>query len=87
MVDTNGFVQAIEHEDSLNLFLRKMKEFDEAFCAQMFKGSDYTIRLEIRGNKGEVLHVRTNVDAIDRPNGSQKRIDEKSKEEKIQEEK
>ena len=74
---TNGFSDAIKDEASLKLFLRKMAEFDAAFCEHMFKGSDYTIRIEVRGNKSEVLHVRTTVDAIDRPNGAQKRIDEK----------
>lgn len=75
---TNGFSTVIEDEESLKLFLRKMKDFDEAFCREMFKGSDYTIRLEVRGNKGEVIHVRTSVDAIDRPNGAQQRIDDKA---------
>ena len=74
---TNGFTSVIEDEESLKLFLRKMREFDSAFCEQMMKGSDYTIRLEVRGNKSEVLHVRVNVDAIDRPNGAQGRIDGK----------
>lgn len=78
---TNGFSEAIKDNASLVLFLHKMKEFDDAFCDQMSKGSDFTIKLEVRGNKGEVLHVRTNVDAIDRPAGSQKRIDLKKAQE------
>lgn len=74
---TNGFYEAISDEASLKLFLKKMKDFDEAFCREMFKGSDYTIRIEVRGNKGELIHVRTSIDAIDRPNGAQQRIDNK----------
>ena len=75
---TNGFFEAIKDEQSLTLFIRKMKEFDSVFCEQMYKGSDFTIRLEVRGNKGELLHVRMYMDDIERPNGAQKRIDEKS---------
>ena len=74
---TNGFASAIQDNESLVVFVRKMKEFDKAFCDSMAKGDDFTIRLEIRGNKGELLHGRLYIDVIDRPRGAQKRIDGK----------
>lgn len=58
--------------DALQFFVTKMKEFESAFCEQMMAGSDYTIRLEVRGNKSELVHVRLNVDSIDRPKLAQK---------------
>lgn len=77
--DTNGFQTAIKDDESLMLFIRKMKEFDTKFCSEMSLGSDYTIRLEVHGNKGEVLHVRVYHDSIDRPRGAEKRVEDKTK--------
>ena len=74
---TNGFKDVISDEMSLHLFIRKMREFDHSFVDQMMKGSDFTLRLEVRGNKGELLHVRCYMDDIERPDGAQKRVDEK----------
>ncbi len=60
------FTDHVEGE-ALRFFMLKMKEFEGAFCEQMMAGSDYTVRLEVRGNKHELIHVRLNVDSIDRP--------------------
>lgn len=80
MSKTNGFHEAIGHEESLEIFLRKMQEFDRAFCDAMASGTDFTIRLEVHGNRGEVLHVRLYKDDREQPRGAQKRIDEKMEE-------
>ena len=73
----NGFRDVITDDASLGLFLKKMAEFDQAFCAAMIKGSDYTIRLEVRGNVGVILHTRVYTDDIEQPKGAQKRVDQK----------
>lgn len=70
---------AIEHPPALKLFLKKFREFEAAFCKSMYEGADFTIRFEVRGNKRELLHARVYTDNSERPNGAQKRIDEKSK--------
>lgn len=62
-----NYSEVIKDDTSLKLFLAKLREFDQHFVNEMVKGSDYTIKLEVRGCKGKVIHVRTNVDAIDRP--------------------
>lgn len=70
---TNGFVQALKDDDeSLMLFLKKMAQFDQMFCDAMSAATDFTIRLEVRGNKGQVLHVRAYCDDIERPHSSGK---------------
>ena len=65
----NGFVTLLKDDElSLALFLRKMAEFDSRFCEAMVKKSDFTIRLEVRGDKGNLLHVRVYTDDIEKLN-------------------
>lgn len=75
--DINGFAEVINDDESLLLFIENMKEFDEKFCEAMVKGSDFTLRLEVHGNVGEILHVKTHIDSIKRPKGVEKRIEKK----------
>ena len=71
MKPTNGFVEALKDEDeSLKLFIKKMAQFDKQFCELMAGGSDFTLRLEVHGNKGSVLHVRCYTDDTERPNSA-----------------
>ncbi len=51
----------------LALFLASMQKFDRLFCDAMNRGVDYTMRLEIRGNKGKLIHCRVVSDSFDRP--------------------
>ena len=76
--DINGFRKVIDHDKSLVLFVKKLKEFDDEFCRLMVEGSDFTLRLEVRANKGEIHHVRLYQDDIERVDGSQKRVDNKN---------
>lgn len=67
----NGFAEALkEDNESLLLFMKKMKQFDELFCDLMAGATDFTLRLEVHGNKGKVLHIRSYVDDIERPNSA-----------------
>lgn len=70
-------LQDIVTDDTVRLFVNKMKEFDASFVASLIKGEDFTIRLEVRGNKGEVLHIRLYEDSMSRVNGAERRIDKK----------
>ena len=54
-------------DDSLSLFLSKMAKFDKSFCDAMASGSDFTIRLEVRGDKGKLVHCRVYSEEIARP--------------------
>ena len=75
--EKSNFQDVIDRDEDLALFLKKMKEFDTAFCTEMIKRSDFTLRLEVHGNVGSILHVRVYQDSIDRPPGAQRRIDGK----------
>lgn len=72
-----NYRQALPDDQSLAVFLRKMAEFDKAFCDAMARGDDYTLRLEIRGNCGELIHARVHNDSFARPAGVEKRIESK----------
>jgi len=54
-------------EDSLAVYLYNMHKFDERFCEFMTDGSDFTLRLEVRGNKGDLIHCRVYNDAFQQP--------------------
>jgi len=78
MTQAAPYPEVIQDEEALACFLQKVREFDQKFCAEMFTGSDFTIRLEVRGNASELLHVRVYADVMSRPPNAQKRIDEKN---------
>jgi len=54
-------------DDSLDVFIRRMAQFDHEFCRLIAGGNDFTIRLEIRGDKYKLVHARVYSDEIERP--------------------
>jgi len=58
---------ALNDDESLSVFLRCLKEFDQNFCDLMFSGADFTLRLEVRGDKGKLIHSRVSKDHFDKP--------------------
>ena len=46
--------------------------FDRKFCDVMAGGEEFTIRLEVRGDKGKVVHCRVYNDEIGRPRNNSK---------------
>lgn len=64
----NSLQKVLEDDEvALNLLLKGLKKFQDRFCDNMNLGRDFTIRLEVNGNKGRVNHVRCYLDEIDRP--------------------
>ena len=61
--------------ESLALFERKMAKFMQLFCDSIASGNDFTLRLEVRGNKKELIHARVYTDDIERVAGVEKRIE------------
>lgn len=72
----------IRDQQDLALFLRNLRKFDQRFVEAMTSYVDFTMRFEVHGNKGELLHCRVSDDGFDRPNGVEKRIEEKKKQPK-----
>ena len=52
---------------SLKMFLRNLAKFDRAFCDAMADRIDFTLKLEVKGNKGTLIHVRVSPDIWERP--------------------
>ena len=70
--DRAGTVLA--RDAGLEIYLAALDEFQTAVVEELTDGQDFTIRLEVRGNKRELLHVRVSRDHIGRPSGVEKRI-------------
>ena len=64
---TNNFRDAIKDDESLKTFLTSMKKFDERFTKLMFERNQFTIKLEVHGDKGDITPCRVYQDAIERP--------------------
>ena len=61
--------EVLKDDKTLALFVRNMRKFDEAFCQAIAEGTDFTLSLEVRGDKHELLHSRVKTDRFDRPAG------------------
>jgi len=53
-----------------------MSKFDRHFCDLMAAGVDFTLRLEIHGNCGAMLHCRVYNDGFERPKGVERRVEQ-----------
>lgn len=73
----DGYSKALPDQESLAIFLKAMRKFDKFFCDLLANDSDFTLKLEIRGNQGELLHARVYTDEQERPDGVEKRIEAK----------
>lgn len=72
-----SYREVINNEENLALFLRNMAKFDRDFCDMMTEGRDFTLRLEVRGNAGELIYCRVSKDATDRVNGVDVKVNKK----------
>lgn len=59
----------LKDEESLAKFLTTLSQFDRMFCDLMVGGGEYTLRLEVHGAKGELIHCRVLSDDFQRPRG------------------
>jgi hypothetical protein len=57
----------LKDDESLRAFLGALRDFNEAFCKAMVDGVDYTLKLEIHGASGKLVHCRVNNDNFSRP--------------------
>jgi len=77
---TRDYKKAIgEHRNwMIRLFEKAMGDFQQAFCDSMAKGTDFTIKLEARGNSREVIHYRVLTDDFYRPEALPKELPRKN---------
>lgn len=79
MTKQSDYAKVLPHPDSLDKFVRSLAEFDRRFCDLMAQGGDFTLKIEIHGNKGELIHARVMSDNFQRPCGVEKRVDGKGR--------
>ena len=66
---STDYPKIINDEGALALFMSQVKKFNEGFCTGMYDGDDFTVRLEVHGDKHNILHARAYVESIKRPIG------------------
>lgn len=62
-----NYREALKDDESLALFLRNLKKFEQAFIDMVVSKKDFTLRLEVRGDQGNLLHCRVSSDHFDKP--------------------
>jgi len=73
-----SYRQILKDDASLADFLNAMSDFDRAFCDSVASGADFTIKLEVHGNAGVLLHARMTSDSFRRPSGGEKKPEPKN---------
>jgi len=60
-------IQDVLEENQLVIFLRNLKDFEQTFIDMVVSEKDFTLRLEVRGDKGKLVHCRVSKDSFDKP--------------------
>ena len=66
----NGYRDIIKDDKDLALFLGQLSKFDKRFCEHMMDGVDYTLKIEVHGAAGKLVHCRVMSDHFARPPGA-----------------
>ncbi len=74
-----SYEEIIRDNESLGLFMASLSEFDQFFCDRMATGDDFTIKLEVHGCKGELIHSRVENLGFKRPHGVERRVEQKKR--------
>lgn len=78
-IQSCNFRDVLTGDESLKIFLRAMAKFERRFCDSMASGEDFTIKMEVHGNKGEMIHCRIVNDEFERPCGVERRVETKKR--------
>ena len=71
--------EVIKDNESLGLFMDSLAEFNQFFCDRMAAGDDFTIKWEVHGCKGELIHSRAENVGFKRPHGVERRVEWKKR--------
>ena len=76
--EDKSFREAFGEDDkSLALFLRNMAKFNDYFCEFMVGGKEFTLRLEVRGERGIMKHCRVNTESLERTQEEGRKVKQK----------
>lgn len=68
-----SYRDVLTDDESLAGFLAAMSDFDKSFVDCMASGADFTIKLEVHGVNGRMIHARASSDSFRRPTGQENR--------------
>jgi hypothetical protein len=57
--------EILKDDPSLKVFMTKLAKFNKLFCDLMADGSDFTLRIEVRGHGGNLLHCRVQAEDME----------------------
>lgn len=60
-------IQDLPDNKGLKLYMEKRSRLEELFLRNITQGEDFNVRMEVRGVKGRVLHVKITTDEIGKP--------------------
>jgi len=72
MPSENGYRDTLKNDKDLALFLTNLRKFDKQFDQHMFDNVDFTLKLEVHGAAGKLVHCRVQSDHFDRPLGTKR---------------
>ena len=78
MTESSGVAKLLPDE-SLEQFLAAMREFNQAFVDALVSGVDFTIKVEVRGNCGQMIHAKIDDQSWRRPRGVEKKVERQRK--------
>ena len=56
----------LDNKGTLDTFNDSLRKFDQAFLDFLVAGSEFTIKLEVRGSAGKLVHCRVYTDDLER---------------------
>ena len=62
------YKQAFPDDATAACYFAIMSKFEAEVCTALVKGTDFTFKVEARGDKGVLLHCRLTGDTFSRPN-------------------
>lgn len=62
-----SLVDLLQSQEEQKLVLKALREFNDLIAKQIETETDFTIKLEIRGDVGKVVHCKTEALVFDRP--------------------
>jgi len=58
--------ELLKDDEDLVRFIRNMEKFNQLFCDMVIEKKEFTLRLEVKGKKGRLVHCRVGTDEFDR---------------------
>jgi hypothetical protein len=54
-------------DEAFKMLMQAHQQLHEGILEALGKGQDFTFKIEVRGNKGKIIHVRKYSDEISKP--------------------